>query len=214
MDDAARHERNKEKLGELHPWMRQRVMGLLVDLEHHGWKPRIQDAWRSPEDQLKAFNSGHSKLKYGYHNITGPNGEKESFACDILREDSTVLVAEREYCIALAHYAQKQELRTGITWGVPKEFQLAIDAAVKLNDTTRPIKIGWDPCHVEPNTGWTLSELATGWRPGFVNPPNAFANMVPPLVIDRAKLEGYCEELTTLAAKAADLRNRIQGHLK
>jgi hypothetical protein len=185
-----------------------------VDLEHYGWKPRIQDAWRSPEDQLKAFESGHSKLKYGYHNITGPNGEKESFACDILREDSTVLVAEREYCIALAHYARKQELRTGITWGVPREFQLAIDAAVISGDVGRPIKIGWDPCHVEPNTGWMLQDFQNGWRPGFINPPNAFTGVAPPLVIDRAKLTGYCEELTTLASKAADLRNRIQGHLK
>lgn len=212
MNDTDRQKRNEEKLTELHPWMRQRVIGLLVDLEHHGWKPRIQDAWRSPEDQLKAFNSGHSKLKYGYHNVTGPGGVKESFACDILREDDSVLKAEKEYCIALAHYAKKQGLATGIVWGMPQAIALATMRAVAQLDLNANVKISWDPTHCEPSDPW-LAKLQGGWRPESNTAALPLADNTP-AIVPHATLQGYCDELTTIAAKAADLRNRMQGHLK
>lgn len=164
MNDVDRQQRNEERLKELHPWMRNRVMGLLVDLEHDGWKPRIQDAWRSPEDQKKAFESGHSKLLYGFHNVTGPNGEKEAFACDILREDDSVLVAEKEYCIALAHFADKQGLKTGLTWGLESEMAITTAQAALAKNLKATVKIGWDPTHVEPAHDW-LDKLKSGWRP-------------------------------------------------
>lgn len=203
MDDTARHERNKGKLGELHPWMRDRVMGLLVDLEHNNWKPRIQEAYRSPEDQLKAFNSGHSKLKYGYHNCTGPNGEKEAFAVDIYREDSSILIAEKDFCIALAHYAMKQGLITGISWGLPQAMYNATMAAVKANDGNAPVKISWDPCHVQPVSDW-LPKLASGWRPEMPKPPLQSLN---PATGEITKVEEGIVRVSQ--ADAILLRNRM-----
>ena len=44
---------------------------LREELEAEGWRPRIQDGWRSIAAQELAFNSGHSKLKFGFHNVTG-----------------------------------------------------------------------------------------------------------------------------------------------
>jgi hypothetical protein len=48
-------------------------------------RPRIQDARRSPADQLKAFESGHSKLRYGFQRHgealekeTNPSVEREA----------------------------------------------------------------------------------------------------------------------------------------
>jgi hypothetical protein len=84
MDETSRRQRNEQKLAELYPTFRARIAALIVDLEDRGIRPRIQDAWRSPEAQLAAFQSGHSKLKYGFHNVTGPDGGMESLAVDLL----------------------------------------------------------------------------------------------------------------------------------
>src|SRR5881394_952362 len=88
MTEPQRQQRNAAKLLELFPAFRNRISQVIIDLEAMGVRPRIQDAYRSPEDQLIAFNSGHSKLKFGFHNVTGPNGEKESLAVDMLDDDS------------------------------------------------------------------------------------------------------------------------------
>jgi len=61
---------NAERLTELYPAFRKRVKAVLDTLASQGLRPRIQDAWRSPEDQLATYNSGHSKLKYGFNNVT------------------------------------------------------------------------------------------------------------------------------------------------
>jgi len=61
---------------------------VISDLEADGLGPRVQDAWRPAEDQLKAFKSGHSKLKFGIHNVTGVNGFKEALAIDLLDDNA------------------------------------------------------------------------------------------------------------------------------
>ena len=64
------------------------MASVIEALEGQNIRPRIQQAWRSPAEQLEAFNSGHSKLKFGYHNATGKNGEKEALAVDLLDDDA------------------------------------------------------------------------------------------------------------------------------
>ena len=216
MNDALRHERNKQRLGELHPWMRERVALLLVELESDGWKPRIQDAWRSPEDQKKAFDSGHSKLLYGYHNVTGPHGEMESFACDILREDDTVLIAEKEYCIALAYYAHNLGLSTGIAWGFNEAMRKATMDAVYAKDTKANVKISWDPTHVEPAYFW-LEKLKIGWRPAM-DPPKVTPTRpvmppaAPPLpTIPADSVLVKREALKELLAHISEIRAQVYG---
>ncbi len=80
MNEEQRKKRNTDRLAELYPSFRNKSRAVVTDLESQGLRPRIQDAWRSPQDQLKAFNSGHSKLKFGFHNVTAANGTKESLA--------------------------------------------------------------------------------------------------------------------------------------
>jgi hypothetical protein len=126
-------------------------------------RPRIQDAWRSPADQLKAFNAGHSKLKFGFHNVTGANGTKEALAVDLL-DDNAPLNPGRSYLLRLAAAAEHRGLVTGIRWGVPKALVAGIDAAIAKKDWKADVKIGWDPTHVEP-TGITPSEAKAGKRP-------------------------------------------------
>ena len=158
-----RTKRNSERLAELFPASRKRISAVLIELESQDLRPRIQDAWRSPEDQLKAFNSGHSKLKYGFHNVTGANGEKEALAVDMLDDDHPAQEGA-EYLLRLAAAAQRQSLVTGIGWGLPQKLRLAIAVAITQGDWKAPVKIGWDPAHIEP-TGLTPMQAKAGQRP-------------------------------------------------
>lgn len=77
MKEPDRLARNKQRLTTLDAQMAVAVRGVLTRMENHGFRPRIQAAWRSEADQLKAYNAGNSELKFGYHNITGANGHQE-----------------------------------------------------------------------------------------------------------------------------------------
>ena len=148
---------------ELYPTFRVKLAAVIADLESRGLRPRIQAAWRSPGDQLIAFNTGNSKLKYGFHNVTGANGAKESLAVDLLDDDSP-LDSRKSYLLQLADAARKQGLLTGIRWGVPAGLIPAIDAAIANQDWQANVKIGWDPTHVEP-IGITPTQAKAGMRP-------------------------------------------------
>ncbi len=163
MKEVARIKRNEDRIAELYPTFGTRIKAVIADLEKQGLRPRIQDAWRSPIKQLEAFNSGHSKLKYGFHNVTGKDGTKEALAVDLLDDDSPANEG-REYLLRLAAAAEKQNLSTGIRWGLAKKLRDAIDAAIAVKDWKAPVKIGWDPAHVEP-TGITTADAKKGKRP-------------------------------------------------
>ena len=107
MKEPARVERNKQRLGECFPVFAKRVANVIKDMETLGFRPRIQDAHRTIEDQLKAFNNGFSDVKFGFHNVTGATGKPESLAVDLLDDDHP-LAPPRKYVITLASVAQNQ----------------------------------------------------------------------------------------------------------
>ena len=90
MTELQRKQRNADRLLELFLTFRNRLTKVIADLALMGMRPRIQDGYRIPEDQMIAFNSNHSKLKFGFHNVTGKNGEKESLAVDMLDDNNAV----------------------------------------------------------------------------------------------------------------------------
>ena len=163
MTEPQRQQRNEEKLMELFPAFAVRVAKVIGGLEAMGIRPRIQDAYRSPQDQLIAFNTGHSKLKFGFHNVTGPNGEKQSLAVDLLDDDNPLNLSIN-YLLKLAVLSEENGLITGIRWGVPKTLQESINAAIANRKFDTQLKIGWDPSHVQP-TGITSTEARAGKRP-------------------------------------------------
>ena len=61
---------------------------VLKELESAGLRPRIQDAWRSEKDQADAYRRGTTKVLYGFHNVTGPDGAQEALAADILDDNN------------------------------------------------------------------------------------------------------------------------------
>ncbi len=163
MKEVDRKKRNADRLKELYPTFRVRLERVIASLEAAQLRPRIQDAWRSPADQKKAYENGNSKLLYGFHNVTGPNGSPESLAVDLLDDDNP-LNPGKSYLLQLAAAAEAAGLVTGVRWGVPAKLVLAIDAAIKSKDWSAAVKVGWDPTHVQP-TDITVAEAKSGRRP-------------------------------------------------
>jgi hypothetical protein len=163
MEESARKARNIQRIETLHPKFGARLARVIKRLEIDGLRPRIQDAWRSVDEQIAAFNSGHSKLKYGFHNVTAANGTPEALAVDLL-DDNAPLVPGKPYILKLAAAAEAEGLVTGLRWGLPAILRTAIDEAIAAKDWKAPVKIGWDPLHVEP-TGITVQEAKQGKRP-------------------------------------------------
>ena len=164
MTEAARQKRNADRLKELFPAFGKRVMLVIADLEKVQLRPRIQDAYRSPADQLVAFNSGNSKLKFGFHNVTRADGTPESLAVDLL-DDSSPLKPSTSYLLQLASAARKRGLETGILWGLPANLQQGVNGAIQAGDFQAIVKVGWDPTHLQP-IGITVAQAKSGQRPG------------------------------------------------
>ena len=163
MTEKSRQARNAVRLQEIYHTVRPKFAAVLKDLEGHGLRPRIQEAWRSPADQLKAFKSGHSKLKYGYHNVTWPDGSPAALAADILDDDHP-LNPPTKFLLMLCASANAHGLGTGITWGLPKTLKFAIGAAIVSKTWDANVKTGWDPTHVE-TLGISVAEAKAGKRP-------------------------------------------------
>jgi hypothetical protein len=162
MKEPDRIARNKQRLSECFPTFAARVTAVIREMESLGFRPRIQDAHRSIEDQRKAFETGHSKVLFGFHNVTGANGKSESLAVDLLDDDNPGDPVPRKYLITLAAVAQKHGLHSGIFFNCPDKpaLQKAIDAL----DFDPNIKMGFDPTHLEP-TGITIAQAQAGQRP-------------------------------------------------
>lgn len=163
MNEQKRKERNAQRVTELWGSFGNKIKAVIADLESQGLRPRIQDAYRSPADQLIAFKTGHSKLKFGFHNVTGAGGAKESLAVDMLDDDHPAQEGS-EYLLHLAAAAEAHGLVTGIRWGVPANLTKAIDTAIANKNWKAPVKVGWDPCHIQP-TGITPEQAKIGKRP-------------------------------------------------
>ncbi len=163
MTDTQRRERNERRLVETYPTFAERLRATIVHLERQGLRPRIQEAWRSIDDQVAAFQSGHARLRYGFHNVTGTGGRKDALAVDLLVDDHPARQT-REHFLRLAAAAERHGLTTGIRWGLPPVLRKAIDDAIAAKAWGAPVKIGWDPAHVETR-GVTMREARAGMRP-------------------------------------------------
>ncbi len=163
MNEVERQARNTQKLAECWPSFGEKIQAVLDEMEAAGWRPRIQDAYRSPADQLAAFQSGHSKLRYGFHNCTGNGGVPESLAVDVIDDDHP-LASAIPYLLRLAAAAENQGLVTGILWGLPAALQDAVTTAISTEQWEAPVKLGWDPTHIEP-MGITVAAAKAGARP-------------------------------------------------
>ncbi|MDX1379227.1 MAG: C39 family peptidase, partial [Anaerolineales bacterium] len=127
------------------------------------YRPRIQEAWRSPKDQLAAYKAGASKVRYGFHNVTADDGTKEALAADVW-DDDRPFTAKTHFMLHLLAAAEKNGLTTGIRGSLSENRIKLIEDAIAQEDWRRPVWVGWDPLHVEV-TGITIQEAEAGKRP-------------------------------------------------
>ena len=158
-----RQVRNGERLRECHPVLRAALKRVLHELERDGYRPRIQDAYRSPALQAEAYRTGHSLVRWGFHNATSAEGRPEALAADVL-DDEAPLAPSRRYLLALAIAADGHGLQTGITWGLPEMLRRQTEAAIAARTPDAVVRSGGDPCHVEVK-GLTLADAQAGLRP-------------------------------------------------
>jgi hypothetical protein len=164
MKESDRIQRNATKILELYPSVRPRMEAVLRELESYGYRPRIQEAWRSPKDQLAAYKAGASKVRYGFHNVTAAdNVTKEALEADVW-DDDRPFTAKTHFMLHLLAAAEKNGLTTGIRWSLSENRIKLIEDAIAQEDWRRPVWVGWDPLHVEV-TGLTIQEAEAGERP-------------------------------------------------
>ncbi len=174
MNDDRRHAQNDQLLRECFGPFGQRIARIIVGLESRGFKPRVNQAWRSPALQLAAFNSGHSKVKWGFHNATAPDGRPEALAVDLFSEDypepadNQHLWPEsfRHYLLTLGSLAASQQLETGLDWGLDSDERRVLGIALANDPLSYVGELGWDPTHVEPRD-LTVSAARAGKRPAW-----------------------------------------------
>jgi hypothetical protein len=177
MNEDRRKQWNADRLAELYPSFRDKISAVVIELDSHGFRPRIHEAWRSEEDQLKAFKAKFSQLKYGFHNVTAADGTKEALAVDMVDENIVNNIeadySNTEFLLRLTAAAQKQGLDSGIRWGLQKlqpeaiaEVAIAaINNAIANEDWKAILEhLGWDPAHIQPQD-ITPEEARIGKRP-------------------------------------------------
>ena len=145
---ADRTERNAALLMQCHPVFSRKVAAILQDLEGHGLKPRIQEAWRSLARQRALRRKGTTRLAWGLHCTTTEDGEPESLAVDIVDEASPVRMGTR-FALLLASAAKAHGCLSGIAWGLDREERDTVHAAIAAKDWSTALPIGWDPGHVQ-----------------------------------------------------------------
>ncbi len=155
--------RNQQMLSEMYPTFRTRVEAALKELEGYGLRPRIHEAWRSPQAQMEAYRSGRSQIMYGFHNATSATGAKEALAADII-DDNNPTSINLPYVLHLIAAAENNGLTTGVYWNLSDEKVAAIHTALATKNWNAKVHIGWDPMHVEVE-GITTQEAKAGKRP-------------------------------------------------
>ena len=163
MTEEQRKERNAQRLTECNPIFRKKLAAILADLEGHGWRPRIQEAWRSPARQRQLLADGFTKVGWGMHNAATEDGKPDSLAADILDDDQP---NQESTCflLMLAASAKAHGCVTGIDWGLAQEDRDTIRSAIASRDFDAKIEVGWDPCHVQIGE-ITVQEARNGARP-------------------------------------------------
>jgi len=163
MIESARIVRNNAKLRECNPVFANRLRCVLILVEEYGFRPRIQEAFRTKADQLAAFQRGASDVKFGLHNMVNAKGKPDALAVDIL-DDNAPLNPSRKYKIVLAWAAKQCGCETGIDWDCSVHDKKLIAAAVANLNFSTTTELGWDPCHVQPSDV-TLEDAIRGHRP-------------------------------------------------
>lgn len=100
--------------------------------EHPGQTLTVTCTYRSPEEQIEAYNTGHSQLKFGNHNVTDSLGRPCSRALDVVVLINGHTTWDSQYYRPLVELAERHGLVSGGSWPHFKDWphlELPKDAA-------------------------------------------------------------------------------------
>jgi hypothetical protein len=149
LSESRRKMTNDDRLAKCDAGFATKVRAVIHDLENSGFKPWVAESWRSPKHQVQAFTLGHSEVKFGFHNVVGPQREPRAFAVDLI-DIPGANAPSQDYALRLSSVAHRYNLTTGILWGLSNPERRVVGKAVEAPHVDRIVKIGWDPCHLEP----------------------------------------------------------------
>jgi hypothetical protein len=149
LSERQRRMTNEDRLAQCDAGFAAKVRAVIRDLEGSGFKPWVAESWRSPKLQVQAFILGRSQVKFGFHNIVGSGKEPRAFAVDLI-DTPGADVPSQAYALRLSSVAHHHNLTTGILWGLSNQQRRVVGKAVEASHVSRIVKIGWDPCHLEP----------------------------------------------------------------
>lgn len=163
MTDAARLARNTSKVLELYPAFGARIVTLIAVMESAGYRPRIQQAYRSLAEQQQNLAKGVSEVVWSFHNATNEDGSPAALAVDLLDDDSP-LRPRMAYLMRLGIEAKALLLETGILWGLAEGPRSRLAEAITAGRLDWVGPVGWDPTHTQPSDV-TLAQAKHGLRP-------------------------------------------------
>lgn len=114
MTDSALNTRNANLLVEVWPGMRPKIKAILEDMHGHGFRPRIQVAYRTLAQQLLVLATGNSWVTWSYHMAKNKDGSKGALAVDVIDDD--LLYNSSRFFELLGKSARSHGLETGIGW--------------------------------------------------------------------------------------------------
>lgn len=163
MTENDRAARNTSMLRNCHPVFADRVGRIIMAMEAMGYRPRIQESYRSPADEATAKATGHSEVVWSFHNAVDEDGQPAALAVDLLDDDAP-LKPSNKYCLRLAALASRHLCETGILWGLNPALKRAAQEAYEDGDWGYLGPLGWDCLHVQPKD-LTLAQAKRGVRP-------------------------------------------------
>jgi len=131
----------EQLLAQLHPVLRRKIRAIISDLAGHGWPAKVAWAYRSPADQVRAYEAGHSRVRWGFHCAHRADGTPCSLAADIVHSVSG--------------------------WGAPKEFWRLLGRSAEAHECTwgGRWKSPYDPAHCQLVPNSDLKRAKAGWLP-------------------------------------------------
>ena len=165
MDDLARSKRKDDMLAQCNPVFANRVKLVYDALEAEGWRPRLQDAWRSQAETLRLYKLRLTSVKWSFHNALNEHGKPDSLAVHVFDDDAPNPASPSlKFIMRLCYHARRNKLQTGITFGLLNNTRLGLLEAIDSGETDWEGKIGWDSCHLEV-AGISIAQARQGVRP-------------------------------------------------
>lgn len=84
--------------------------------EHPGQTLTVTCTWRSLEEQLQAYETGHSQLKFGNHNVVNASGRPCARAIDVMVCVDGKGTWDTDYYKPLVELAARHGLVSGGSW--------------------------------------------------------------------------------------------------